>query len=230
MPSRMGNSSTPTTPSPLERRCCDDLLECDRNGLVLCMAHGSQVKGNSYQIQELTSRTMRWRILHTVAAALLASTVTASHVHDHGLCRGKDRHPPRRTGHSLDPARGARRDCLAPGASAARQAPPQGQPERLQLDVCAWNTPSTAGGCSTTPRTTRGMPLASLPVVGGDLQRNLQLQYKLEAGNWWLAVNGRLAGIMQTRVMGRRRIFAIFSSRARTTTTATNGSQGVVGG
>ncbi|KAJ3498655.1 hypothetical protein NLG97_g944 [Lecanicillium saksenae] len=38
-----------------------------------------------------------------------------------------------------------------------------------------------------------GMELSPLSVVGGD-QHNLQIQYKLESGNWWLAVNGKWVG------------------------------------
>lgn len=38
-----------------------------------------------------------------------------------------------------------------------------------------------------------GMELAPLSVVGGD-QHQLQVQYKLDSGNWWLAVNGKWVG------------------------------------
>lgn len=38
-----------------------------------------------------------------------------------------------------------------------------------------------------------GMELAPLSVAGGD-QHQLQVQYRLYGGNWWLAVNGKWAG------------------------------------
>ncbi|ATY58597.1 carboxyl-terminal ase [Cordyceps militaris] len=60
-----------------------------------------------------------------------------------------------------------RREAI--GEIASPPAPPQHDKRLRKRSLSAFNS-------TTTPRTTRGMPLASLLVVGGDLQRNLQLQ------------------------------------------------------
>lgn len=59
-------------------------------------------------------------------------------------------------------------------------------------NVSGWNT-EYRGWVQYDSQYYPGMELSPLSAVGGD-QHNLQVQYKLSGGNWWLAVNGRWAG------------------------------------
>ncbi|TQV90696.1 hypothetical protein V2A60_006907 [Cordyceps javanica] len=59
-------------------------------------------------------------------------------------------------------------------------------------DVCGWNT-EYRGWVQYDAEYYPGMELAPTSVPGG-AQRDLQVQYRLDGGNWWLAVNGRWAG------------------------------------
>lgn len=59
-------------------------------------------------------------------------------------------------------------------------------------NVCGWNT-EYRGWVQYDNSYYPGMELSPLSVVNG-AQQNLQIQYRLDNGNWWLAVNGKWVG------------------------------------